>query len=130
MSPVRSTSTNPGRLQSVLVWWLAGMVFALGLLSVSPAAHAHLHAHAHDGDHASHSHADHAHEHPAPAVSHDDSGCAVTLFQQGVTTPLDLPRLESPRTALIATLASTPADSPLPAPHHRLQPARGPPCIG
>jgi hypothetical protein len=125
-----TNSTAPGRLQSVLVWWLAGMVFALGLLTVSPAAHAHLHAYEHDGDHASPAHAGHTHEHPAPAVPYDDSGCAVTLFQQGVTTPLDLPRLESPRAALIATLAPAPADSPVPAPSHRLQPARGPPCIG
>ena len=129
MSPAPPASTTPGRLHSVLVWWLAGMVFALGLLSVSPAAHAHLHGHDHNDDHAHHSH-DHAHDHPAPAAPHDDSGCAVTLFQQGVTTPLDLPFLQSPRAALIATLAPAPDSSPLPAPHHRLQPARGPPCLG
>ena len=63
MSPAPPASTTPGRLQSVLVWWLAGMVFALGLLSVSPAAHAHLHGHDHNDDHAHHSH-DHAHDHP------------------------------------------------------------------
>ncbi len=125
MSTARTNITASGRLQSVLTWWLAGMVFALGLLSASPAAHAHLHAHAHDGDHAAHSH-----EHPASAVPHDDSGCAVTLFQQGVTTPLEFPVIASPSTALIATLAPAPDSSPLPAPQHRLQPARGPPCIG
>jgi hypothetical protein len=123
MFPASSTSDAPGRLQSVLVWWLATMVFALGLLSVSPSAHAHLHA----GDHSGHAHAD---EHPAHAVPHDDAGCAVTLFQQGVTAPLDLPRLGSPRAALIATLAPAPAANPLSSPQHRLRPARGPPCIG
>jgi hypothetical protein len=101
------------------------MVFALGLLTVSPAAHAHLHAHPHVGEHCAH-----ANEHPAPAIPHDDTGCAVTLFQQGVTPPLDLPRVETPRTALIATLAPAPAASALPAAPHRFQPARGPPCIG
>ena len=127
MSAALLKPTTLGRLQSVLAWWLAGMVFALGLLSVSPSAHAHLHIQAHDGEHAAHSH---AHEHPASAVPHDDAGCAVTLFQYGVTTPLDLPRLEAPRAALIATLAPAPDSTPHPAPQHRLQPARGPPCIG
>lgn len=125
MPPARVKSTSPGRLQSALVWCLAGMVFALGLLTVSPAAHAHLHAHFHAGEHCSD-----ANEHPAPAGPHDDAGCAVTLFQQGVTPPLDLPRVETPRTALIATLAPAPAAFDLPAAPSRLQPARGPPCIG
>lgn len=97
---------------------LAGVVLALGLLTVSPTLHAHLH-----GEPTAHN--EHAAPHP-----HDDSGCAVTLFQHGVTTPLDLPRLDIPRETWIATLPPAP-DALTPAsPRHLLQPARGPPCIG
>lgn len=118
--PSRALPTTTSRPQGVLVWWLAGLVFALGLLSVSPKAHAYLHGHDSDTQHT----------HAPLAAGHDDDGCAVTLFQHGVTTPLDLPSIDTPRTPCIATL--TPAlstDSPS-APRHLLRPARGPPCIG
>jgi hypothetical protein len=94
------------------------MVFALGLLAVSPQTHAHLHDH--NGE-------DHHH---GPSVVHDDYGCAVTLFQQGVTTPLELPTLDTPRVTYIATLPLAPKTSVLSAPRHLLQPARGPPGRG
>jgi hypothetical protein len=116
----RRATTTPSRLKGVLVWMLAGLVLALGLLSVSPKAHAHLHGHDSDAQHT----------HAPLAAGHDDDGCAITLFQHGVTTPLDLPSIATPRTPCIATL--TPAlvtDAPS-APRHLLRPARGPPCIG
>jgi hypothetical protein len=114
----RATPTTPSRSQGALVWLLAGLVFALGLLSVSPKAHAHLHGHDSD-EHHSH----------APAA-HDDAGCAITLFQNGVTTPLDLPRLDTPEYQRISTLPATGDTRLIPISHHRLPPACGPPCIG
>jgi hypothetical protein len=118
MSPRHRYPSTVSRLQGALAWMLAGLVFALGLLTVSPTLHAHLHGETSD-------HHRHATAHP-----HDDSGCAVTLFQQGVTPPLDLPRLDIPRETWIATLPPAP-DTPIPAaPSYLLQPARGPPCIG
>ena len=104
-------------MHGVLAWFLAGLVFTLGLLTVSPALHAYLH-----GEPS-------AHHHGAPQT-HDDSGCAVTLFQHGVTTPLELPRLDTPHTIRVVTLPSARDTLLLSAPRHLLRPARGPPCIG
>lgn len=117
MSSSRLQSTAPGRPQRVLVWLLAGLVLALGLLTVSPAAHARLHE------------ANPLRDHTA-LPSPDDTGCAVTLFQHGVTTPLDLPHVEtpSPGWALIS-LTPAPDRLTLSAPRQLLRPARGPPAL-
>ena len=115
----RALSSTPSRPRGVLVWLLAGLVFALGLLSVSPNAHAHLHGHDSD-EHHSH----------APLAAHDDAGCAITLFQNGITTPLDLPRLDTPEPLWISTLPLAGDTRLIPTSHHRLPPACGPPCIG
>ena len=114
-----ATPTLLSRRQGVLVWLLAGLVLALGLLSVAPKAHAHLHGHDSDEQH---SH--------APLANHDDAGCAITLFQHGVTTPLDLPRLDTPESLWISTLTPALVTKAPSALHHRLPPACGPPCIG
>lgn len=117
MPHTRPHSRTVSRSQRVLACALAVLAFALGLLAVSPSAHAHLHSHGDD------------HHDGVPRV-HDDSGCAVTLFQQGVTTPLDSPRVVTPRDFHIASVSPA-RDSLAPAaPRHLLQPARGPPCIG
>ncbi|MDF3055898.1 MAG: hypothetical protein K0R17_113 [Rariglobus sp.] len=115
-----SSRTQPSavsRLQGALAWLLAGLVLALGLLTVCPSAHAHLHDH-------------HETTQDGLPVTHDDSGCAIVLFQHGVTTPMDLPRLTVPPAAWIATLPPAGDFRPFSAPRHLLQPARGPPCIG
>ncbi|MFA6960577.1 MAG: hypothetical protein WC205_07505 [Opitutaceae bacterium] len=113
MSSSRSSQPAISRPQGVLVWLLVGLVLTLALLTSSPSLHARLH------------HQDHA----TPAA-HDDSGCAITLFQHGVTTPLDLPRVEIPADHWIATQATDSGTLPLSSPPHLLQPARGPPGIG
>ncbi|GEM_PF-501336 len=119
------TAQLPGisRLQGALAVVLATVVFALGLLSVSPTAHAHLHA-GHDECHDTSSE---PHTHSQP---HDDAGCAVTLFQHGVTTPVDLPRVAAPLAAPVASVSPTRDTLELPAPPHLLRPARGPPSLG
>ena len=105
------------RLQGALATLLAVWVFALGLLTVAPEAHALLH-----GESASH--ADHN-----DSATHDDSGCAVSLFQQGVTTPLDLPRIGAPceceEASVLGMIDRVLAQSPRCRP-----PACGPPQIG
>lgn len=116
MKPNTPHSDRPGRLQRVLAGWLAALVFALSLLAFAPSLHARLH--------------DHAHDHDATAVSHDDAGCAVTLFQQGVTTPLSLPSLGKPAPATRLLVLRAPDAVPLSAAPQRLRPVRGPPRVG
>lgn len=111
MSSARTTPSFARRTRDAFAWVLAGLVLALSLLTAAPALHEHLHA----DDH---------------AVAHDDSGCAVTLFGQGVTTPLALPQVEAPDIR--------PADPTFPAQTELFltatpdlhPPGRGPPCIG
>jgi hypothetical protein len=128
MSRSATQAATVTRLQGVIAWLLVGLVFTLGLLAVSPDAHARLHAafdspaaHGHCGDQ----------PHGAPhAAPHDDSDCAVSLFQLGVTAPLALPRLSCPQRVWSVSLPQ-PGERPLPPPPaHRLQPARGPPGLG
>ncbi|MCS6243983.1 MAG: hypothetical protein H2172_09030 [Opitutus sp.] len=120
------------RVQGAIAWLLAGLVLTLGLLAASPETHARLHAafdapaadgHCGDQPHG----ASHAASH---AGAHDDSDCAVSLFQHGVTAPLPLPRLTCPQ-RVWSVSQSQPSDRQLPPPApHRLQPARGPPGLG
>jgi len=131
MSPARHRIPAFRHARGALAGLLALLVFTLGLLAVSPEAHALLHSGAHSGAALSLTHA-----HPAdasahdPHATHDDLGCAVTLFSHGVTTPLALPHLDAPRITLLATLAGAPDTFHPSAPPHRLQPARGPPRLG
>ena len=119
MSSTRIQPPAISRMQSVLAWFLMGLVFTLSLLTASPEIHAYLHGESR------------AHSDDAVPQAHDDHSCAVTLFQQGVTTPLDLPRVDTPRNTLwIATLPPARDTLALSAPRHLLRPARGPPCIG
>jgi hypothetical protein len=129
MSSLPTKTTPVSRLQCAVAWLLVGLVLTLGLLAVSPEAHARLHV-AFDSPaapslcgeqpHGS----SHAGTHASP---HDDSDCAVSLFQLGVTAPLALPRLSCPQRVWIVSHAQ-PGEHPLPSPPaHRLQPARGPP---
>jgi hypothetical protein len=109
MPPIRPRTPSDHRLNGVVVWLLVALVFGLGLLSVSPNAHAHLHA-------------DHA---------HDEAACAVTLFQQGITTPLAFPQVGTPGNRVwIATLFPAREALALSAPRHLFQLARGPPRSG
>ena len=122
MSSARSRQTSISRPQSTLAWLLAALIFALGLLAASPATHAHLHA-SPDSEQGTHDH----------AVPHatDDSGCAVVLFAQGVSLPLDLPGVSAPRALVLTEFALVSRDELLlTPPRHLHQPGRGPPCIG
>lgn len=102
------------RPQGALVWLLAILVFVLGMLAACPTAHAHLHDESE------------AHENRGTFV-HDDAGCAVTLFQHGITAPLAPPRLDAPRVTWIATLPRTHESKPFSVASHLLKPTRGPP---
>lgn len=113
MTPSRATTSNPAR--GFIAWLLAGLVLALALLGASPRAHAFLH-----GD------ADHAHA----SAAHDDGGCAIALFQHGVTAPLALPLLNAPRSRWIGTLPHAGTRTFRSAPDIRLMPAQGPPHLG
>lgn len=113
MQPLRPPTTSSLGPRGVLVWLLATLVFALGLLHAAPTLHEHLHGN--DPDH---------------AVVHDDAGCAVTLFAHGVTPSQDLPRITAPRIAAIAVFASARSDVNLTAAQHLQPPGRGPPRIG
>jgi hypothetical protein len=104
-------TTSSFRPRGMLVWLLAGLVFALGLLNAAPSLHERLHAHDH-------------------ATAHNDAGCAVTLFAHGVTTPLDLPRITAPRTACIATLAPASGRLDLTSADHLHPPGQAPPRLG
>lgn len=117
MSPARPQPVPARRIHSALVWLLAALIFALGLLNAAPAAHERLHAGGHDHD-------------SGHTAVHDDTGCAVTLFAQGVTAPLDLPRLPAPRLLCLATLAPAGDGLHLAATPHLTPPGRGPPRIG
>jgi hypothetical protein len=110
MSTVRPITTS-FRPRGMLVWLLAGLVFALGLLNAAPSLHERLHAHDH-------------------ATVHNDAGCAVTLFAHGVTTPLDLPQVNAPRTACIATLSTAPDRLDLTSADHLHPPGQAPPLLG
>lgn len=115
-----SSRPHASRLPGALAFVLAGVVFALGLLSASPATHARLHAHdAHQDAH--------GHDH---AIAHDDAGCAVSLFSQGVVTPLEFPCVEAPPAACVATLEPSRAARHLVSPGHLRPPGRGPPRLG
>ncbi len=103
-----------GQTKGALVWMLAGLVLALTLLTASPVLHAWLHSH----------------DHSPAAVAHNDSGCAITLYQQGVTTPLEFPQVTPPQVTWVKSFA-VPAETRVhTGPDHRLQPVRGPPCLG
>ncbi len=125
MSSVSAKTATLTRVQGAVTWLLVGLVFMLGLLAASPVAHARLHAGlaptvGHHHDHAD----DHADNAPPCA---DDSACAVSLFQVGVTPPLALPHLSCPH-RVWSVSQSRPSERQLPPPPtHRLQPARGPP---
>lgn len=117
MSPARPPTTSSLRPCGALVWLLAALIFALGLLNAAPVAHERLHAGGHDHD-------------SGHTAVHDDTGCAVTLFAQGVTAPLDLPRLPAPSLLCLATLAPSGDGLHLAATAHLTPPGRGPPRIG
>jgi hypothetical protein len=93
---------------------LAVLVCALGLLRVAPSAH----------------HGLHGHDDAGQAATHDDAGCAVTLFAHGATPPPDLPRVTAPRPLVFAFLIAAPSRLLPAAARHLTPPGRGPPRSG
>ncbi len=111
-------------LRSGVAALLAGLVFALGLLAWMPDVHARLH----------HPAADHAccttHEDASPAHSapEGDGGCVVTLFAQGLPTPVAAPVPLPPRVLAETILPAAPQAAPAPAPDRLHPPALAPPA--
>lgn len=100
--------------QGALAWVFVGLVVTLNFLAVSPEAHAYFHQET--GDSCKH--------HDA---AKSDEGCAVTLFQNGVTPPLALPQIEAPRFTWIVTRPAVLVTFCYSRASQALPPARGPP---
>jgi len=131
MSPAPSTPSARRFFAGAFACVLSVLVFALGLLAVSPDIHARLHTHAHlDHDHdeagapADHVHSDGAH---LPA---DDANCAIVLFAQGVSLPLELPRVTAPQPQVLVEFNPLSRDELRFSPPRYLHPpGRGPPAL-
>ena len=99
-----------GRLGELFRRWLAagcgGLIFALGLLSVSPVLH------------------DQVHQGQAPAA---DDGCAVVLFANGVSVPLALITVPPVSVEWRKQDYFGVAELLLDSPRYLLQPVCGPP---
>ena len=96
-----------GVLKRTLAAALAGMVLLLTVLAVSPAAHERLHAHTGDADHA----------------------CAVTLFAQGITSPIAYVAVPQPLERAELAVRPLPTAVWLVSPRYLLKPLRGPPFV-
>jgi len=95
----------PGVLQRTLAGLLSATILLLAALAVSPSAHERIHAHAGEADHS----------------------CAITLFAQGVTSPLCQVELPAPLELSAATVRLGGPELRLIAPRYFLKPLRGPP---
>lgn len=103
-------------VRSCVAVLMAILLLVLGLLGAAPGLHAALHADDHD------------HHQDAAASHHDDTGCAVLLYAQGVTTPAPTPAVVPPLAVDHAPVFPCPAD-PLLAVVSHLRPAgRAPPA--
>lgn len=123
-----SPPANISPLRRGIAVLLAGLVLALGVLAWMPDLHARLHAAVTHSDcaQAPGSTADDAH----PAAPADDSACVVTLFAQGLTTPVAPPLPLPPRTLAEITPAALPEIALPPAPDRLHPPALAPPALG
>ena len=130
MSSRHAQPSAVSSLKGVIAGLLAGVVFALGLIAVSPTLHERLHAtldaHTLRNQVGCHTHAT---TYPTD-IGDDDSACVISLFQHGVIALLALPRLTVPVPAWLATLPVSFAQQLTCGPAYRLQPARGPPALG
>lgn len=106
MSPQRRTSFSD-LLRCIVAAGGAALVLALSVFAASPVAHNWLHA---DSDHATREH-----------------GCAVVLFADGVSLPLDPLAVPLPIEATRELSPSTAAEVFLISPRYLRQPERGPP---
>ncbi len=111
-------------LRSGVAALLAGLVFALGLLAWMPEVHARLHHPAADQA-CSSAHKDASDTHSAPEGEH---GCVVTLFAQGLPTPVAAPVALPPRVLAETTLPTAPESAPAAAPDRLHPPALAPPA--
>lgn len=119
---------NPSPLRRGVAVLLAGLVLALGMLAWMPDLHARLHAAAAHSDCAGTSAPPAGDAHPAAPA--DDSACVVTLFAQGLTTPVAPPLPLPPRTLADITTAALLEIALPPAPHRLHPPALAPPALG
>ncbi len=104
------TDRHPSRadwLRRIVAAGGAALVLALSVFAASPVAHNWLHA---DSDHATREH-----------------GCAVVLFADGVSLPLDPMAVPLPIEATRELSPSTAAEVFLISPRYLRQPERGPP---
>lgn len=105
------------------------MVCVLGLLTVSPEAHAWLHRHVETAT-CAHGHAhDHSHGTEAGTLpeSHDDEGCVVQLFAQGVDVGVAALILDTRWQEIATEAILTPEELSLSPPRYLRRPERGPP---
>jgi hypothetical protein len=103
----------------------ASLVFALGLLAVSPALHSLVHA-----TPAGSTHTACTHHHPdTPPGDDADHTCAVVLFAQGLALSVQTVAPESSPVVWHAVDFPAAEEQLLAAPRYLLQPERGPPQV-
>lgn len=119
-------ATRPTLFRRGGAFGLAALVFLLGLLAKLPVAHAWLHTAPEPGR----ARCEHASAGELDAAPHDDIGCAITLFAQGLPTPDLAPRV-APFQILADASALTEISQSKPRPPARLHPpAHAPPAFG
>jgi hypothetical protein len=124
------------RLRRFTAAWCAGLVVLLSILSVSPELHAWLHerpaAEFASANGAACRHAGCVGERtgsaiPADTGLHDDAGCAITLFAQGVPLLLSAPVLPAAERRVVAVVFRVRDAILIPTERWRCPPAHAPP---
>ncbi|MBW8782667.1 MAG: hypothetical protein JF599_12395 [Verrucomicrobia bacterium] len=102
---------------------MAALVFALGLLTVSPQAHAWLHGKTGIFAHAS------SPVLPATDEADDDSGCAIHLYARGITTGVVLLTVFPSSFSRVEAQVLVEESRWFSPPRYLLRPERGPPAV-
>ena len=121
---LRWSETSVPSLRGILAVVSAMLVFMLGLLAVSPQIHAWLHGGAEA--------ATEAHSRDSAATSDgagDDSGCAVHLYAQGITSGAILVAISPVDFSWSETYAEATESRLFSPPRYLLRPERGPPSV-
>ena len=122
----------PHAFQRVVALLGVALVLVLGAAGVSSELHAQLHGAGESADGAHHHHHGHHHAHTGDAdhattPAHQDEGCVIDLFAQGVASAVEQPRVAQAG-LLVESLIQTVAEQAAPAkPAGWLPPVCGPP---